>query len=825
MLVLSRKSISYISLPSLRLAVNDDMLSLGARAAGDERYVNPEPAHKAEIGSSAQLMVIDKGRNNTMFTLLNKIRSRLVSKIVITFGLVFLASVSIWTYINVRYQKEKEMQNIVGATDRLITTIRLGTHYAMMLNSRDDINQIIHNIGRLPEIKNIRIYNKAGEIKFSNRSTEVDLATNIKAEACDICHRTEPPLSELALNDRIRIFKDTNGNRRLGIISPIRNEPGCATGDCHVHPQGKKILGALDLVVSLQETDQGLYLLQRSIIGMSVSVFLLTSTIIFFFVFRLVNRPVKKLITRTRNIAKGHYDSNVKLQQKDEMGQLGDAIDKMGAEIGEKEAALNKQRDEYMQLFEQVPCLITVQNRNYKLLRYNKEFSDRFDPVPGDYCYHAYKGRSEKCERCPVEWTFADGKSYSTEETGINRDGSIKHWIVRTSPIVNENGEVVAAMEISHDITERRQLEDDLIRSEKKYHAIFNNIPNPVFVLDMQTLAILDCNMSVEAVYGYRSSNIIGKPFLHLFREDEREDYAPKLAAGMVINQAKHVTHSGKELYVNIRISLSEFSEKAVLLVTTSDITKRLEAEQQLIQASKMATLGEMATGVAHELNQPLSVIKTASSFIIKKIDRDEALQPEILHTMLVKVDTNVDRASRIINHMRQFARKTDMALDKIAINDVLLSACEIFSQQLKVRGITVVKDLDQGLPKVHADPDRLEQVFINLLLNARDAIEEKVSQSGQSVHEDQITLKTYQNLGLVMAEVCDTGMGIPKHVADKIFEPFFTTKEVGKGTGLGLSISYGIVKDCGGTIQALPVPDQGACFRVSFPIPDSRKH
>ncbi|MBW1865373.1 MAG: PAS domain-containing sensor histidine kinase, partial [Deltaproteobacteria bacterium] len=158
-----------------------------------------------------------------MMTLFNKIRSRLVSKIVLTVGLVFLVSVSIWTYINVRYQKEKEMQNIVGTTDRLTTTIRLGTHYAMMLNSRDDINQIIMNIGRLPEIENIRIYNKEGEIKFSNQPSEVDLVTNIKAEACDICHRSEPPLSELDLHQRTRIFNDAEGYRLLGIISTIRN--------------------------------------------------------------------------------------------------------------------------------------------------------------------------------------------------------------------------------------------------------------------------------------------------------------------------------------------------------------------------------------------------------------------------------------------------------------------------------------------------------------------------------------------------------------------------------------------------------------------------
>ena len=754
-----------------------------------------------------------------MFNWIKTIRDRLIFKLILTVGLIFLLSVSIWVYFNIAYQKEKAMQNIVDTTDRLTTTIQLGTHYAMMLNSRDDINQIIMNIGRLPEIKNIRIYNKQGEIKYSNRPSEVDLSTNIKAEACNICHRSDPPLSELALHQRTRIFDDAGGSRHIGIVSPIRNEPGCSTDDCHVHPRDKKILGALDLVISLKETDAALYQIQRGIISMSISVFLLTSIIIFFFVLKFVNHPIKKLITRTQDIAKGDYDSKVRLLQKDEMGQLGDAIDKMGSEIAQKEKALHLQRDEYMHLFEQVPCIITVQDRNYKLLRYNKEFSDRFDPKRGDFCYHAYKGRPEKCERCPVEWTFADGKSYSTEETGIDKDGTIKHWIVRTSPIVNDAGEVVAAMEISHDISEHRQLEVDLERSEKKYRAIFNNIPNPLFVLDIKTLCILDCNMSVETVYGFAAEDIIDRSFLDLFREEERENYASRLKASSVINQAKHVTKTQKELFVDIRISLSEYSGQEVLLVTTSDITKRLEAEQQLIQASKMATLGEMATGVAHELNQPLSVIKTASSFFINKINRGETIDKKILDTMLTKVDSNVDRAARIINHMRQFARKTDKAMEKIAINDVLMNACEIFSQQLKVRGIALVKEMRPVLPKIQADPDRLEQVFINLLLNARDAIEETASAASRTPHEEQITLRTFTDGDRVIAEVCDTGAGIPKQVADKIFEPFFTTKEVGKGTGLGLSISYGIVKDCGGTIKALPNKNQGTCFIVSFPV------
>jgi len=747
------------------------------------------------------------------------IRQRLVAKLILTVGLVFLLSVSTWAYFNVRYQKQKVMQNIVGATDRLTTTIRLGTHYAMMLNSRDDINQIITNIGRLPEIKNIRIYNKAGEIKFSNSMSEKDLATNIKAEACDICHRTEPPPSELELDQRIRIFDDPAGYRLLGIISPIRNEPGCA-GECHVHPEGKKILGALDLVVSLQQTDREISNAQQGIIAMTIGVFFLTASIIFLFVLFFVNQPISKLIQRTRLIARGEYHQKVPIRQNDEIGLLGDAIDKMGHEISQKQTALNKQRDEYMDLFQRVPCLITVQDTEFNLLRYNREFADKFGPRPGDRCYEAYKGRSRKCESCPVEKTFADGQAYSTEETGMDKDGSIKHWIVRSSPIFDENGKLVAAMEISLDITERRLLEVELEQSEKKYHAIFNNIPNPIFVLDKDSLEILDSNSSVEAVYGYSEAEIRGRSFLDFFRKEESRDYAAKIKTVSVINQAKHITKAGKALFVNIRMSPSEYSGQRVLLVTTSDITKRLEVEQQLIQASKMATLGEMATGVAHELNQPLSVIKTASSFLVKKIASRQPVEENILETMLSKVDRNVDRATKIINHMRQFARKSDMELESIDVHRILESAFEIFSQQLKVRGIDIQRDFSSDLPKINVDPDRLEQVFINLLLNARDAIEERCAgHPADRDMEKRIRLATRHDRHRVTIEVCDSGVGIPPHIHDKIFEPFFTTKEVGKGTGLGLSISYGIVKDCGGDIIALPNLEQGTCFRLTFPV------
>jgi len=141
------------------------------------------------------------------------------------------------------------------------------------------------------------------------------------------------------------------------------------------------------------------------------------------------------------------------------------------------------------------------------------------------------------------------------------------------------------------------------------------------------------------------------------------------------MNQAKHINKTGEHLFVNIRISPSEYPGRKVLLVTTSDITQRLETEQQLIQASKMATLGEMATGVAHELNQPLTVIKTAGSYLMKKVSKHETIEDDILFTMAQEIDGQIDRAVKIINHMREFGHKTDIILEQIQVNAVLQKA------------------------------------------------------------------------------------------------------------------------------------------------------
>jgi histidine kinase len=745
------------------------------------------------------------------------IRHSLTLQLIAWVGSIVLGSISIWAYVNIKYHEKNEISHMTEETDRLGNTIRLGLHYAMMLNSRDDINQIINNIGRQPEIRNIRIFNKAGEIKFSNVLEEVEQTTDIRAEACIICHREEPPSETVPLMTRTRMLHAPEYGKHLGIISPIYNEPGCSEASCHYHPRDKKVLGALDVVVSLNKMDTAIVSHEKQMIALTSFIFFGIAAIISIFFFNFVNRPIKRLISATKSIGQGHFGHKIEVSRNDEIGQLATAVCNMGDEIQRNHEELDRQRHEYQNLFELVPCYITVQDRDLKILTFNQETARQFRPKPGDYCYRAYKGRQEPCEMCPVMQTLEDGGCHVSEERVINRDGTETHWFVRTTPIRKPNQEIAAVMEISLDITESKRLENEIRKSENKYHGIFNNIPNAVFVVDAATMTILDCNESASSLYGFGHHELVGQSFMRLFVEGERERYVKRLGSTKALIQVRQVTQTG-QIYVNMHMSPSEYLGRDALLVVASDITQRLMAEQQLIQASKMATLGEMSAGVAHELNQPLSVIKTASNYLMKKIRKGEAIDPGNLRTMAEEMDQYVDRAAKIINHLREFGRKAEVTREPVQVNEAIGKAHEMFDQQLKLREIQVLKDLQEDLPVILADANRLEQVFINLLINARDAIEEKLEGAAGRNGKKEIRLKSYVEDGTVLIEVEDTGVGIPEPVKDKIFEPFFTTKRVGQGTGLGLSISYGIVQDYGGSIVVESREGQGTKIVLQFP-------
>lgn len=253
------------------------------------------------------------------------------------------------------------------------------------------------------------------------------------------------------------------------------------------------------------------------------------------------------------------------------------------------------------------------------------------------------------------------------------------------------------------------------------------------------------------------------------------------------------------------------------------------DKDAQLIQSGKLATLGELAAGIAHEINQPLGAISLMSEGLLMAKTRGK-LDDTLLIDKLTDITKQVERINKIITHLRTFARQTDNVKEPIDIRKPLLDVFKIIGQQLINKEIDVIIEVNEELPMILAEHTRLEQIFLNLINNAKDAIEDKEKQLFENTQnsfsttpkakmEKQIVVKGYSNSEFLVIEISDNGIGIPSNILAKVFDPFFTTKEVGKGTGLGLSITYGIVKDFGGTIEIMSEKMNGAVFILRFPI------
>ena len=253
---------------------------------------------------------------------------------------------------------------------------------------------------------------------------------------------------------------------------------------------------------------------------------------------------------------------------------------------------------------------------------------------------------------------------------------------------------------------------------------------------------------------------------------------------------------------------------------TTAEMQRReqelRDKQEQLVQAGKLATLGELTTGVAHELNNPLNNTGLFVGNAIDLIELGAADKGQIVRELRQALQ-QVSKATQIISHLRTFGRAAPVSREPISLRPVIERALSLVQEQLRLHEIEVTLDLGPQEPVVVGNPIQLEQVFINLLTNARDAV----------LDSPRRAIRISASVGSTAVEIAfvDTGHGIPSGLERRIFDPFFTTKEVGKGTGLGLSITYGIVKEHGGTISVVSTPGEGTTFLIHLPLagPDTK--
>ncbi len=320
-------------------------------------------------------------------------------------------------------------------------------------------------------------------------------------------------------------------------------------------------------------------------------------------------------------------------------------------------------------------------------------------------------------------------------------------------------------------------------------------------------------NSQLEKLTGISREDALGRKLDQVLPGDLYEILGPVRGEAGVQNIYKFVMRAAagesKDATVNIAVAplISRDGDQIGRLIIFDDITDRAELERRLVQADKLSSIGLLAAGVAHEVNTPLAVISTYAQMLAKQISGDAQKAP-----LLEKIARQTFRASEIVNSLLNFSRTSPTEFVSLDLNKVLRETLTLLDHQLAKAGIEVNLHLEERLPRMKGNPGKLQQVFLNLFLNARDAMESGGVLSVRTTSPDEL------HPGLVRVEIADSGAGIRPENLARIFDPFFTTKGARKGTGLGLSVSYGIVREHGGDIEVQSSPGAGTQFLLSFP-------
>jgi len=342
-------------------------------------------------------------------------------------------------------------------------------------------------------------------------------------------------------------------------------------------------------------------------------------------------------------------------------------------------------------------------------------------------------------------------------------------------------------------------------READRFRTILDTMPQPVVTTDAQ-LRIVHINRSASALLddmclGETASFDLAVARLGILPIVERV-----VKHGTAVTDGEATLDGGTRFSVSVSPLRAPGRGSGGLVFVLTDVSESRRMQQQLAQSEKMSSLGQMISGAAHELNNPLSTVLGYAQLL-----RVQVGDAEKSSRRLELLQSEAERCQRIVQNLLAFARQRSPERKPLSVNEVIQSVVSLIGYQLRTSGVTLITELDAELPAIDGDAHQLQQVFVNLLTNALHAIR---------AHADsgRVRVTTSRVDGGVAVEVDDDGPGIPDDIRSRIFDPFFTTKDEGKGTGLGLSIVYGIVTSHLGTIDALPSEMGGACFRMQFP-------
>jgi PAS domain S-box-containing protein len=531
------------------------------------------------------------------------------------------------------------------------------------------------------------------------------------------------------------------------------------------------------------------------------------------------------------------------------------------------EESLRMSEQKFRAAVDYIAVGITVINRSMEITFLNRQMQEWFptiDPAQCTLCYRAFRDppRETVCDRCPTAMTFADGEVHEAVQEVVY-GGETKHFRIVSSPIRDERAEVVAVIELVDDVTERLRSEKSLQESERLLRRVLDANPTLIFAKDRDGRYLL-ANQAMAALYDTTPDKLIGRTDHDFARRgcitpETAEKFCHDDALVIDRQQAVQIPEERVEMpdgtirwFQTTKSPLTIATGHPCVLGVAADITERKRMEQNLTQAQKLEAVGQLAAGIAHEINTPIQYIGDNTRFVLEAFqgfgellpvlerlieacksgtagealvgEAEEAIRQSDIVYFADEVPRaaqqsleGVDRVARIVRAIKEFAHPGTEEKHAIDLNRAVDNTLTLARNEWKYVA-DVTTEFDPELPPVFCLPSDINQVVLNLVVNAAQAIGERLGDSPD--RKGTITVATRRDGPWAEISVRDTGNGIPEEIHSKIFNPFFTTKEVGRGTGQGLSIAHSlVVEKHSGTIEFQTELGVGTTFLVRLPI------
>ncbi|MFW6105631.1 MAG: PAS domain S-box protein [Chloroflexota bacterium] len=482
------------------------------------------------------------------------------------------------------------------------------------------------------------------------------------------------------------------------------------------------------------------------------------------------------------------------------------------------EEALRDSEEKLRKMFESVTDGISVINLKGIITEVNKRtveihgFSSK-DELLGKSAFELVAPRHHKKIAADMKKAIKKGAIRGVEYTLLRADGSEFFGELSTNALKDASGNLVGHITIARDITERKKAEEKLRQSEENYRALFHSSLIGTFVLDAETMKVVKANKAAAEMFGFSSAEEgIGVNPLDLVSPEDRKRVFTVIANDMFeqdlcqTNEFRMLTKDGREIWISAVGTRIMHDGRLAGLVYFTDITEQKQQNERLMMADRLASIGELASGAAHELNNPLTSIIGFSQLLMEKDISDDIREDVKL------IYNEAQRAVNVTNNFLTFARKHTPLKEPNQINNIIEDVLELHAHEHKVNHIHVEKHLAPNLPEIMVDYFQMQQVFVNIIINAEYFMVE--AHNGGT-----LTITTKKQNNNVRISIADDGPGIPPENLGRIFNPFFTTKEAGRGTGLGLSICHGIVTEHGGQIYVRSQLGKGTTIFIDLPI------